>query len=324
MRIYLTGGTGYIGRVLARRLREDGHEVRALVRKTSNRTPLEELGIACFEGDITDRYSLREGMSGADWVIHAAAEVSMEGAKERFEAANVQGSENVASLAQKLGVGRFLSVSSIAYFGGSPDDGSAATESHRPMPPPSIYSATKHAGERAIREWAKRGLKVTTVYPSLVYGPPGKKEGANVILRNMLLGRFPAMVGADRKTSWVFIDDVVEGIAKVLERGAVGGGYLLAGEIATLRELFARVHALGGARPPKLALPIGLASAALPLVSALARTRGRRAPFSAEQLRSLARHWAFSDERAQRELDWKPRSLDAGLALTLEYLRSQG
>lgn len=324
MRIYLTGGTGYIGRVLAERLCADGHEVRALVRKTSNKTRLEELGISCFEGDITDRYSLREGMSGADWVIHAAAEVSMEGAAERFEAANVQGSENVASLAHKLGIGRFLSVSSIAYYGGSPDDGRIADESHKPLAPPSIYSATKHAGERAIREWAKRGLKVTTVYPSLVYGPPGKKEGANVILRNMLLGRFPAMVGADRKTSWIFIDDVVDGIVKAMERGAVGDGYLLAGEVVTLRGLFERVHALGGARPPKLALPIGLARTLLPLLSAAAKSRGRRAPFTAEQLRSLSRHWAFGDEKAQRELGWKPRGLDAGLASTLEYLRSAG
>jgi len=192
MRIFLTGGTGYIGRALARRLAEAGHEVRALVRPTSETEPLKQLGIATFIGDIADRASMREGMSGADWVIHAAAELDLTGPPERMRRANLQGSENVASLAYKLGVGRFLSVSSMAYFGGSPPDGSTAGEDAPVQTPfPSLYSATKHSGELAIQEWAKRGLRVNTVYPSLVYGPPGKKEGANSLLRGFLKGRFP-------------------------------------------------------------------------------------------------------------------------------------
>src|SRR3954469_10045499 len=175
MRIYLTGGTGYIGLALARRLVRDGHEVRALVRATSNAEPLRQLGAATFVGDLGDRYSMREGMSGADWVIHAAADLDLTGPPERMRQANVQGSENIASLAFKLGVPRFLSVSSMAYFGGSPADGTPADETASPMEPfPTLYSATKHSGELAIQEWAKRGLKVTTIYPSLVYGPPGK------------------------------------------------------------------------------------------------------------------------------------------------------
>src|SRR6185295_4282729 len=198
MRIFLTGGTGYIGRALARRLAEGGHEVRALVRPTSDAEPLWRLGAATFTGDIGDRASMREGMSGADWVIHSAADLDFEGPAERMRGANVQGSENVASLAYKLGVGRFLSVSSMAYFGGSPPDGSVVSEEAPVQTPfPTLYSATKHSGELAIQEWAKRGLRVNTVYPSLVYGPPGKKEGANSLLRGFLKGRFPFLVGAD-------------------------------------------------------------------------------------------------------------------------------
>ena len=74
MRIFLTGGTGYIGSELCRRLVEQGHEVRALVRSTSDTRRLDKIGAALFVGDITDRYSMREAMSGADWVVHAAAD----------------------------------------------------------------------------------------------------------------------------------------------------------------------------------------------------------------------------------------------------------
>lgn len=321
MRIYLTGGTGYIGRALAKRLVAAGHEVRALVRATSKAEPLQELGIATFVGDLADRASLREGMSGADWVIHAAAELDLTGPPERMRGANVQGSENVASLAYKLGVGRFLSVSSMAFFGGSPPDGSLVDETAPIQTPfPTLYSATKHSGEQAIQEWAKRGLKVNTVFPSLVYGPPGKKEGANALLRSLLKGRFPALVGADKKTAWVYLDDLVDGLLKVIDKAPPDRGYLMTGETTTLRDLVDRVCALGGVQPPRLTLPVGLARVGLTLAGPLYRMRGRRPPFSTEQLASLERHWAFDDSRAQRELDWHPRGLAEGLPPTVAFL----
>jgi dihydroflavonol-4-reductase len=325
MRIFLTGGTGYIGRVLARRLVESGHEVRALVRATSKAEPLRELGIATFVGDLGDRVSMREGMSGADWVIHAAADLDPGAPPERMRGANVQGSENVASLAYKLGVGRFLSISSIAYFGGSPADGSRATEEMPPLQPfPSLYSATKHSGERAIQEWGKRGLKVNTVYPSLVYGPPGKKEGSNFFLRQILKGRIPAVVGADRKASWVYLEDLVEGILKVMAKAPPGRGYLMTGDVTTVRGLVDRVSRLGDVRPPRLSLPIPLARALLLAAAPVFKLRGRRPPVAPEQLQSLSRHWAFDDTRARTELGWTARTLDEGLPPTVDFILAAG
>ena len=126
------------------------------------------IGVATFVGDLGDRYSMREGMSGADWVIHAAAELDLAAADTTMAAANVEGSENVASLARKLGVPRFLSISSMAAWGGSPADGTPATEDSAPqLPLPTRYCATKAAGEARIQQWAQQGLKVNTVFPSL-------------------------------------------------------------------------------------------------------------------------------------------------------------
>jgi len=324
MRIFLTGGTGYIGRALAARLCADGHEVRALVRTTSNTAPLAAVGALTFPGDITDRASMREGMSGADWVIHAAAELSLAVSDGAISGTNVVGSENVASLAYKLGVGRFLSVSSMAWWGGSAEDGSPSDETSPPMLPfPTRYSATKHAGEQAIQQWAKRGLRVNTVFPSLVYGPPGKKEGANFLIRQLLLGRFPLLVGADRKTSWVFLDDLIDGMVRVMAQAPPGRGYLFAGGVATVRELAERTHGLGGARPPRLSVPLPLAEAAALLATPFYRLRGRNPPIPREQLRSLGRHWAFSDARAQQELGWRATDFGEALERTVAYLRAE-
>ncbi|HSL85023.1 MAG TPA: NAD-dependent epimerase/dehydratase family protein [Thermoanaerobaculia bacterium] len=332
MRLFVTGATGYIGTALVRRLAADGHEVRALVRATSRTDVLRELGVTTFVGDVSDpgtkRSSLREAMSGADWVLHLAAELDPHASLERMRRVNVEGSEAVASLASKLGVGRFLSVSSVAYFGGSPEDGAPATEETPPREPfPSAYSLTKHEAERAIRAWAGRGLSVHTVYPSLVYGPPGKKQGANWLLRAILKERFPVLVGGDRTTSWVFLDDVVEAIVRLMDRSPSlppGRDYLLAGDRATVRELARRVAELGGVRAPRRDLPLGLARFATAATAPLFRLAGTRPPLPPEQLRSLARHWSFDDARARRELDWRPRTLAEGLPPTVEYIQAAG
>ncbi len=329
MRILLTGATGYIGSALARRLAREGHELRALVRATSRSGELEKLGVATFTGDVADpetkRSSLREAMSGCDWVLHLAAELDPAAPLERMRRVNVGGSEAVASLAYKLGVGRLLSVSSVAYFGGSPADGTPASEESAPQTPfPSAYSLTKHEGELAIRGWAERGLAVNTVYPSLVYGPPGKKQGANWLLRAIFKGRFPVLVGGDRKTSWVFLDDVVDAVVRLMERAAPGRAYLLAGDVATVREIAGWIHELGGAPPPRVHLPLGVARVATALTAPLFRLAGKRPPLPPEQLANLSRHWAFDDARAREELGWQPRSLAEGLPPTIEYIKEQG
>jgi dihydroflavonol-4-reductase len=264
---------------------------------------------------------MREGMSGADWVVHAGAELDPSSPDARMQQANVEGSENVASLAWKLGVPRFLSVSSIAYFGGSPSDGSLATEeAPLQLPFPTASSATKHAGQKAIAAYASRGLRLNTVYPSLVYGPPGKRGGANVMLKNLAKGRFPALVGADRKASWVYLDDVVDGMARVIERAPAARDYLLAGDVATVRALAASVCALAGIAPPRRELSPALARAAFTVAAPVLRLFGRRPPIPPRQLKSLARHWAFDDSRARRELGWSPRPLAEGLPPTVEFL----
>ena len=153
-----------------------------------------------------------------------------------------------------------------------------------------------------------------------MYGPPGKKGGANTLLRSLMLGRFPVLVGADRKASWVFLDDVVGAIVAVIERAPPGRDFLLAGEVATVRQLADRVCALAGTRPPKRDLSPRAARWALTVATPLLRLAGRRPPLPPAQVASLERHWAFDDARARRELDWRPRGLAEGLPPTVAFL----
>ncbi|TNF71174.1 MAG: SDR family NAD(P)-dependent oxidoreductase [Acidobacteria bacterium] len=323
MRIFVTGASGYLGSALCRRWAADGHEVTALVRTTSRREVLESLGVGCFVGDVSDRASMRQGMSGADWVVHAAAELDPRASADEMRRVNVEGSANVATLAYKLGVGRFLSISSMAAFGGSPADGSPSNEdSPVRMPFPSSYSATKHAGQKIIEEIAEQGLRVDTVYPGLVYGPPAKRRGANTLLYRILTRRMPAIVGGRQVSCWVYIDDVVDAIVRVMDRAEPGGRFLLTGEPATVDQLVSKVCSLAGVRPPRWRLSVNAAEVLLLMMKVYFGLSGRRPPFSRQQLASLRRHWNFDDSRAREKLDWQPRGLDEGLPPTLTDLQS--
>ncbi len=321
MRVFVTGGTGYIGSRLCTRLAGDGHEVRVLVRPTSRTAELEALGVTCLVGDVTDRYSMRAAMSGADWVIHAAAELDFAAGRDRIQGANVQGSENVASLAYKLGVGRVLALSSIAAFGGSPDAGSAVDES-APLylPFPSAYSATKHAGSEAFLRWAENGLKVNLVYPGFIYGPPGRKGGLNAMLRQVIKERLPALVGGDRVGRWLHLDDLVEGLMRTVKRAGPGQHFLMTGEARSIGAVVLEAARLAGVRSPRWRLSPGAGRWLVRVMRPYYRWRGFRSPLDLEQLESLRRHWNFDDAKARSELDWSPRGLDRGLPPTVDYL----
>ncbi len=323
MKIFITGATGYIGGALCRRWAEQGHDLHALVRPTSDRQELDSLGVQCYVGDTTHAESLREGMSGSDWVVHAAAMLDPRSDPEEMHRANVLGSDIVAGTAYETGVGRFLSISSMAYFGGSPPDGAPAREDSAPqLPFPTDYSATKNAGEQAIQSWAAKGLPVITVYPSLVYGPPGGKRGVNSLIRLAVKGRLPVLVGARLKTSWVYLEDLVDGIDLLLQKASPGQKFLMTGEVATIEEAVAKVCALTGASPPRFQVPAGVAWWILTAMDVLYRLQGRRQPVSKQHLKSLQRQWCFDDSLARRELDWQPRDLDEGLPPTIEFLQS--
>src|SRR5262245_27620 len=127
MRIFLTGGTGFLGRGMAARLATAGHEVRALVRPGRARREFPP-GVAAVEGDVLDADSLTRGASGCDAILHCAALVKMwVPDRSAFDRVNVGGLRNILEAARRSGVRRILYTSSFIALG--PTDGSVADES---------------------------------------------------------------------------------------------------------------------------------------------------------------------------------------------------
>lgn len=320
MRVFLTGGTGFIGGEVARLLHARGDEVRALVRTSAKAGLLRELGCELVEGDLSDEDALRDACAGVDAVVHSAAvyEVGVpEAGRERLVDANVRGTERVLGAALAAGVLRVVYVSTVAVFGNT--RGEVADESwSRPadLAFTSSYEQTKVQAHQRALEIAAGGLELVVVQPGMVYGP-GDTSELGGLLDRFLAGKLPLLPFPELGISPVHRDDVATGIVLALDKGPCGSSYVLAGEPITMAGLVAELAAVSGRPAPRAAVPIALLKLAAPFGSFLGPLLGFP-PNLREVLSSSdgVTFWA-SSERAQAELGWTFRPLPEGLRTLL-------
>ncbi len=167
MRVLLTGGSGFVGGHIARRLAAEGHDLRLLLRRTSDTSFVDQLQFERALGDLRLPESLAAACRGVDAVVHAAA-VLRAVRQGDFMQANRAGTRNLAESAAAAGVERFLYISSIAAQGPSPSRVPEPPETT--LHPVSAYGRSKAAGEDEALQQRGR-MQITILLPPLVYGP---------------------------------------------------------------------------------------------------------------------------------------------------------
>ena len=304
MRIFITGATGFIGKELVRRLRETGHELRCLVRPTSNTAGLEGPRVALVRGDVTDRQSLVEGMRGCEWVVNLANLYEFWHRDRRtYDAVNVEGTRNVLEAAREVGAAKVLHVSTVAAYGDAP----WPIDERSPWGPhaPGDYARTKRIGEdiaRALR--AEHRLPLVIVAPGGVLGPDDPKATGRLV-RALALGEMPALVFPGSPFPFVHVRDVAEAIVRALEKaGNEGEKYILAADNPTFGEIARTVSEISGTKAPRWTMPGPAAVAAGYLATAAARLTGRppAMDLAIEQVRMMKRGMRVDGSKAARDL----------------------
>jgi nucleoside-diphosphate-sugar epimerase len=318
MRAFVTGATGFIGGRLARRLRERGDEVVALVRSRSRAGELERLGCELVEGDLADADALARGVHGCDAAFHAAAQYRVgirpsEAAAMR--AVNVAGTERVLDAAAAAGVSRIVYVSTVNAFGDT--KGRVVDETYeRPGADfVSVYDETKYLAHRAARDRIAAGAPILIALPGAVYGP-GDTSQIGEQIRRAQAGTLRYVTFPSLGCSAVHVDDVAAGLELIHDRGRVGESYVLGGELTTMRALIAAAAAAAGRRPPRLTMPTPLVRLTAPIAPLLGPRLGL--PPNLRELVAASdgvTYWA-SDAKARRELGYSPRELATGLRET--------
>ena len=322
MKVLLTGGTGFLGKNVARALVARGHEVRLLAREGSNLAGLPAGEIV--RGDVCDAASLRGAAEGCQAILHMAALVKMwVPEREVFDRVNVEGLR--AALAASEAVGARLvytsSFMAIGPTGAQPADESQIHPGHSFR---NDYERTKAHADVVAREAAAAGRDVVLLYPGVVYGP-GDRTAGNIVVNMIadhLRGRFPGIIGpGDRLWSYAFVEDVAAGHVDALEKGRAGERYLLAGENVSMNDFFRLLAEVSGVPAPRLHIPYAAAGALGWMLYAWAELTGMEPLLTHEVVGVFREHWSYTSAKAQRDLGYRTTSLRDGLRRTLDWLR---
>lgn len=315
MKYFITGATGFLGGVLARQLRQAGHEVHASIRDPQKASELKSLGVKLFTGDVTDKESMRAAMQGVDGVFHVAGWYKV-GVRDKSpgERVNVEGTRNVLELMQELRIPKGVYTSTLAI--NSDTHGELKDESYRFTGKHlTEYDRTKAEAHAVAEQFTAQGLPLVILMPGAIYGP-GDTSVLRQNLIDFLTEKIPAMP-TQAGICWSHVDDTAHAHLLAMDKGTPGETYIIAGEACTYVEAFQLASHLTGKRAP-MAVPHQILKA----MSYLVKPFDNFLPemYSSEVLRLLGGVTYWGDNRkARRFLGYNPRPLSQGLESTLRH-----
>ena len=320
--VFVTGGSGFIGGALLRRLIDDGREVRALSRSEVSATAVETAGARPILGDVFDERALIEGMRGADTVFHVAGINTMcSRDTARMLRINVEGSVAVIRSAAAANVPRVVYTSSAATIG-EPRGVIGREDTRHRGTFLSGYERSKFlAEERVMALGSELGVNVVSINPSSVQGP-GRVGGSARLLLSLMNARLPVVV--DTFLSIVDVDDCVEGHVLAEQRAEPGERYVLNGSTLTTRQAIALVRTIAGRPRRVLRLAPTGASLAGTIAGWVSRVGHHELPFCPELARTLLHGHRYDGSRAARDLGLTYRPVEETVARTLTWYVNRG
>ncbi len=330
MRVLVTGGTGFVGGAIVRRLVERGDDVRVLARGLSGtRVPP---GVEMIRGDVAEPGAVARATAGRDVVFHVAAKAGIAGSAPSFRRANVEGTERVLEACRRHGTPRLVYTSSpsVVFDGRDVEGGDESLPYPRRHDAP--YPATKAEAERLVLAAADDGFATVALRPHLVWGP-GDNHLVPRILARARAGVLRRVGDGRNRVDATYIDNVADAHLLAADRLSPGGPisgrayFITNGEPWPLRDLMDRILACAGLPPvtrsvsPRVAVAVGWA---LEMLHRLAGSEGepRMTRFLARELATS--HW-FDISAARRDLGYEPRvTMEEGFRRLEEWLRAGG
>jgi nucleoside-diphosphate-sugar epimerase len=305
---FVTGGSGFVGAALIRRLVADGWSVRALARSAQAEAAVREAGAEPAQGSLEDPASLKAGAQGAEFAFHSAAKLGDWGDWKEFRRVNVGGTRHALEACRAAGVRRFVHVGTeAALLRGQPliaadERAPLAFDSRAP------YSATKAAAEAAVIEANRDGLETVVVRPRFVWGV-GDRTVLPFIVQAVRAGRFRWIGGGRQLTSTSHVDNTVEGLVRAAERGRPGNAYFVTdGSPVVFREFVSALLATQGVQAPEGDVPLPVAKAAAAAGEAAWRLLHLRGapPVARFSVWASGLECTVDDSKARAQLGYRP------------------
>jgi dihydroflavonol-4-reductase len=325
-KVLVTGASGFVGSAVAKKLVQNGSQVRALVRPASQRAHLADLDLEFVHGDLRDADSIREALVGVRYLFHVAADYRL-WARDRREIvmSNVAGTRTIMAEAMRAGVERIVYTSSVATLAlridGSPADETTPLADGQGI---GTYKQSKVAAERLVEAMiTQEGLPAIIVNPSTPIGPRDvKPTPTGRIIVEAARGKIPGYV--DTGLNLVHVDDVAEGHLAALHRGRIGERYILGGQDVALGDMLADIARIVGRRAPRLKFPRLAVMPFAYAAEAAAYITGREPFATVDGLHMAKYRMFFTAAKAERELGVRARPYISALEDAIRWFRDHG
>ena len=325
MKILVTGGTGFTGKALVKRLLDDGHQVVAMDYKEGVKTQeLREWGAEVVIGTVTDRAVVKQCMKGVDIVHHlAAAFREMNVPESHYWDVNVQGTRNMLEEAFAQGVKKFVYCSTCGVHG-NVDNPPASEDS--PIKPADYYQQTKYEAEPIVNEYNKKGMKTVILRPAAIYGP-GDPERFFLIYKRVASGKFPIFGSGKTTYHPLYIDNLVDAFILAMQPGkGEGQAYLIADEqYVQIEDLVKRIGKAMNVNVKTPHYPVWPVVAAGHICEKICKPFGITPALFPRRVDWYRQNRAFNINKAKRDLGYNPRvGLDEGLQRTYRWYKDNG
>lgn len=318
MRVLLTGATGFLGRAVARRLTDAGHEVAALVRDKD--PELRELGVEELVGDIAQLDTATSAVAGREIVVHTAARVAPFGRVDEYYEANVHGTDNLLAACEIAGVRKFVFTSCAGVVIDHGDLNGVNEAQRMPAQAPTPYLATKALAERHVLAANGPQLATVALRPHFLWGP-GEPRWLPRIVALAKSGRLRLFGEPGKKIDSCYVDNAADAHLAAVERLApdapiAGKAYFITqGEPASI-DGFVNGLLRAAGYPAEIRRVSSAAARVLASTAPLRRAMSRDEPLlTADALTLFGQSAWFNIAAARRDLGYAPRvGMTEGLA----------
>ncbi len=316
----VTGATGHIGYALLKELVDSGEKVRILIRKDSKQFD----GIECEKvyGDVTDLDALLKAFEGVDVVYHLAGIIDINADQEdMIWSVNVGGTKNVVKACQEKGVRRLVYASSVDAFPPLPDNQVMTELDHFDVDVlDGTYAKTKATATQFVLDEVKAGrLDAVITHPGACIGPYDfKVSNVGEMVRMFVNGMFPVTLSFGAY-NFVDIRDVAHGMYMAAKQGGKGECYILCGEQISVDGFIKATAKACGKKAPKIPLSYGFAKAVAPAAEVFYKVAKKTPLFTRYSIRKLVSNCNFSIEKARKELDYNPMSVEQSVTDMVQW-----
>ncbi|CAN5303018.1 NAD(P)-dependent oxidoreductase [soil metagenome] len=328
MKVLVTGASGFLGGWGAELLAKEKHDVRVLVRKTSNKKHLESLGkIEFAEGAVEDAAAVKQAVEGVDAIVHSAGLVKAKDEAE-FHRVNVQGTRNLIDAAKSLvakghPLRRFVHVSSLEVSGPSQDGKPVPVEQVNPC---TGYGRSKAEAEKVVLA-AKDELPITILRPGAIYGP--RDVEIFEAFKSVSRGLMPTIAGGKALGVFVYGPDCAAACIKAIDADVPSGSIYFVVDRSgplTQKEFLETVEtALGKRALVRLSLPAGLLRTVARGVAFYGKTADKAVMLTPEKANMLMQHFVCDASKTFDDLAWDPKmQLAQGIRETADWYRAKG